>query len=395
LNFNQFFTSKLIYFFPFAVIFFANLLITQIKGFEYAGQLAVFIASSSFLAIIIGLRWDVSLLTSPSNKVEENLTYGIASIFFISIVLILLFFFTYSVFGIFYPFLLLVLFASMSISISELLVNTFLKFNHSYLYVLFRSLPYILLVCFSAFGASIEIAWILSSCLSLFFLIFISIRALKGFKIEILELGINLIRQMFLKIVPTCSAVITNSIMLIWLIYIQQNFGDEVTGIWINAYRIFSLPVALIGAAFLPVLLSKLSAQKSFKKQIKKMMYFNILLLPLILIVIFIIFVFGNEIFQLLTNSSQLIDSRIMYCALFIGSLQYSLQYWKELFQSINKDTLFLFIIIIQPIIFASIYLFYFPASLVLLLNLVLATSLISFIVLLAVLTHLYFFTTE
>jgi hypothetical protein len=84
-----------------------------------------------------------------------------------------------------------------------------------------------------------------------------------------------------------------------------------------------------------------------------------------------------------------------MYGALFIGSLQYSLQYWKELFQSINRDALFLFIIIIQPLIVASIYLFYFPVSLVLLLNIVLATSLISYIVLLVVLAYLYFFTTE
>jgi hypothetical protein len=84
-----------------------------------------------------------------------------------------------------------------------------------------------------------------------------------------------------------------------------------------------------------------------------------------------------------------------MYGALFIGSLQYSLQYWKELFQSINRDALFLFIIIIQPLVVASIYLFYFPVSLVLLLNIVLATSLISYIVLLVVLAYLYFFTTE
>jgi hypothetical protein len=200
---------------------------------------------------------------------------------------------------------------------------------------------------------------------------------------------------MLLKIVPTFSAVITNSIMLVWLIYIQQNFGDEASGVWINAYRIFSLPVALIGAAFLPVLISKLSAQKSFKNQIKKMMHFNISLLPLILIVTFIIFISGRELFQLLTNTTQFIDHRIMYGALFIGSLQYSLQYWKELFQSINRDALFLFIIIIQPLIVASIYLFYFPVSLVLLLNIVLATSLISYIVLLVVLAYLYFFTTE
>jgi hypothetical protein len=395
LKFHQFFTGKLIYFVPFAVIFVANLLITQIKGFEYAGQLAVFIASSSFLAIILGLRWDISLLASPSNKVEENLIYGTISIFFISAVLISLFLLAYSVFRVFYPFLLLVLFASMSISLSELLVNTLLKLNQPCLYILFRSLPYVFLVCFSAFGASIEMTWMLSSFLSLFFLIFISKRAFKVFKIKIIKLGNNLIYQMLLKIVPTFSAVITNSIMLVWLIYIQQNFGDEASGVWINAYRIFSLPVALIGAAFLPVLISKLSAQKSFKNQIKKMMHFNISLLPLILIVTFIIFISGRELFQLLTNTTQFIDHRIMYGALFIGSLQYSLQYWKELFQSINRDALFLFIIIIQPLIVASIYLFYFPVSLVLLLNIVLATSLISYIVLLVVLAYLYFFTTE
>ena len=391
MRYHQFFTNKLIFLIPFGVIFFANLIVTQIRGFEYAGQLAVFIASSSFLAIILGLRWDISLLATPAKKSGDNLVYGLISILLLSVLLICIFFIFSIVFDVFDEFLLLIFLSSISISISELLVNIFLKFQNSYLYILFRSLPYLFLVCFVTFEVSIEITWISSSFMSLFFLALVSVRYIKRLNFNISIFPKNIINQMLLKFVPTFSAVITNSIMLLWLVYIQKNFGDEITGIWINAYRIFSLPIALMGAAFLPVLLSKLSTYESFKHQIKKMIDFNMLLLPLVIFIILTIFTFGNELFHFLTNSTQLIDIKIMLYALFIGFLQYSLQYWKELFQSINRDLLFLFIILIQPFLAVSIYLFYIPTSIFVLLNMVLVISLISFVVLLFILFYLYF----
>lgn len=395
MRYYQLFTNKLIYLFPFAIIFFANLLITQTQGFEYAGKLAVFIASSSFLAIIVGLRWDIALLTRPINESGSNLVSGLISILFLAGFLTLLIFLVFLLTNIFYEFLALILLASLSISISELLVNIFLKFNNTYSYIFFRSMPYMLLVIYSSAGLSIEATWILSSFTSLLFLLFVTMRYSTRLNFQFPQSISCIADEMILKLVPTFSAVITNSIMLLWLIFIQQNFGDEVTGIWINVYRIFSLPIAIMGAAFIPLLLNRLSYQKSFKDQILSMTNFTLLLVPIIFFVFLSITAYGNEIFQLLTNSSNFIEVQIMYLGLFIGFFQYSLQFWKELFQSINKDSLFIWVVIIQPFIAIWIYIFYIPASFIFLLNIILLISLASFIILLTLLVYLYFFIVE
>ena len=183
--------------------------------------------------------------------------------------------------------------------------------------------------------------------------------------------------------------------MLFWLVYIQHHFGDELTGIWINAYRIFSLPIALTGAAFLPILLNSLAFQESYKSQIIKMTNFNFFLLFLSLIVMIMIFAYGNEIFKILTDSSILISSQLMLSALSIGFLQYSLQYWKELFQSIDKNLLFLLIVITQPFFAASIYFLYVPSTLIALLSLILLVSSLSLIILFLVCIYIFLFTSE
>lgn len=395
MRYNKVFSGKFIYLIPFGLIFLINLFITQIKGFEYAGQLAVFLASSSFLAIILGMRWDVSLLTKPLDKSGMNIIYGLISIAVISIFFFCLLIMAYFFSGIFNTSLGLILLASVLIAISELLINIFLKFKKSSYYLIFRSLPYIFLFFISFLDFSIEASWIFSSLFSLFLLVLISAKyffELNFIHIESLTFAIN---EIALKIIPTISAVVTNSIMLFWLVYIQHHFGDELTGIWINAYRIFSLPIALTGAAFLPILLNSLAFQESYKSQIIKMTNFNFFLLFLSLIVMIMIFTYGNEIFKILTDSSILISSQLMLSALSIGFLQYSLQYWKELFQSIDKNLLFLLIVITQPFFAASIYFLYVPSTLIALLSLILLVSSLSLIILFLVCIYIFLFTSE
>ncbi len=395
MRYNKVFSGKFIYLIPFGLIFLINLFITQIKGFEYAGQLAVFLASSSFLAIILGMRWDVSLLTKPLDKSGMNIIYGLISIAVISIFFFCLLIMAYFFSGIFNTSLGLILLASVLIAISELLINIFLKFKKSSYYLIFRSLPYIFLFFISFLDFSIEASWIFSSLFSLFLLVLISAKyffELNFIHIKSLTFAIN---EIALKIIPTISAVVTNSIMLFWLVYIQHHFGDELTGIWINAYRIFSLPIALTGAAFLPILLNSLAFQESYKSQIIKMTNFNFFLLFLSLIVMIMIFAYGNEIFKILTDSSILISSQLMLSALSIGFLQYSLQYWKELFQSIDKNLLFLLIVITQPFFAASIYFLYVPSTLIALLSLILLVSSLSLIILFLVCIYIFLFTSE
>ena len=125
MRYNKVFSGKFIYLIPFGLIFLINLFITQIKGFEYAGQLAVFLASSSFLAIILGMRWDVSLLTKPLDKSGMNIIYGLISIAVISIFFFCLLIMSYFFSGFFNTSLAFILLAAVLIAFSDLLLYIF------------------------------------------------------------------------------------------------------------------------------------------------------------------------------------------------------------------------------------------------------------------------------
>ena len=69
---TQFFDSKNLsrplVIIPFGLIFIVNLIITQVNGFGYAGELAIFSAASSFLAILFSMQWDIEILIRDKDK---------------------------------------------------------------------------------------------------------------------------------------------------------------------------------------------------------------------------------------------------------------------------------------------------------------------------------------
>ena len=77
---------------PFGLIFVTNLLITQINGFEYAGELAIFSGSSSFLAILFGMQWDIEVLVRNKEKLLSSIYSGIATVTFLFLLSLILYF---------------------------------------------------------------------------------------------------------------------------------------------------------------------------------------------------------------------------------------------------------------------------------------------------------------
>ena len=73
-------SHKSLFIIPFGLIFVVNLLITQINGFEYAGQFAVFYGASSFIAILFGMQWDIEVLVRKRKMLEFSIFYGMFTV---------------------------------------------------------------------------------------------------------------------------------------------------------------------------------------------------------------------------------------------------------------------------------------------------------------------------
>ena len=273
------------------------------------------------------------------------------------------------------------------IALIELLLCILLKKGRVFLYLLFRSMPYVILLILSTLNLSSLIAWVIS--LSITFLILIALN--KHFILKALfktsNIALNIFSQIKIKTIPTVSALISNSIILFWLLYIQATHDSSIVGIWVNAYRIFGLPVALAGAALMPYILNQFSNMPSKKQKIILMVKFNFFLLMILLAALIFIALFGMDVFIFLTDSQNLIDKSILFLAAMIAFVQYSMQFWKDLFQSIRKDLLFLSVILLQVIlgIFCYFYQSVIPLDLIFIQILVIA-SFSYFILLLTIL---------
>ncbi|MDB9885293.1 hypothetical protein OAC94_01655 [Gammaproteobacteria bacterium] len=376
------------------MIFFSNLFITQNRGFDYAGELAIFMASTSFVAIIVGMRWDIEILTKSIDLAGKNILNGAFSIILLSSVLLLLYLATsliqQNINYVFYA----IVFSAFFLAFYELLSNFLLKLNKINFFLVFRCLPYILLMLFSSTQITLitsEIAWFCSILISFLMLVTISWGQLIRLKLFHLESLTSRIHALYSKIIPMISALITNSIILLWLLIIHRNFGEEIVGIWVNLYRIFPLPFALIGAVFLPFYLHSLSSKSSQKKQILKIGELHTAMLVLFLACLAISFFYGNELFQLLTGSKQSIQPTAIYCTLGIGLFQYSLLNWRDLFQSIGREKIFLSVIAIQPISAIFLYFSYIQFSFIGLLLIILAISAFSYFMALILIVYLYY----
>ena len=84
---------------PLFVIFFSNIFITQIKGLLFIGEIAVLAGISSLIAIFIGHRSDIEILSNPQNQALNNLKKSLQGIIMLIIFLVPILVIAYSFFG--------------------------------------------------------------------------------------------------------------------------------------------------------------------------------------------------------------------------------------------------------------------------------------------------------
>ena len=319
---------------------FSQLLILYFYGISYSGSLAYIGAVSTFLAILICLRWDIEILVSKYQKLSENLHDASVTIAFMTIIIV----FLNSLFGNFIP--IHVILSALAIAIHESLVAILFVQKKIYIYSFFRTLPAIALVFFAFLGFGPDIIWPASFYVSVFFLIiYFKNLFIKAF------LNSSIQRVKDIKILNMINAAITATTFsffsALFIIIINHYYGDDYVGLWANTIRIFNSALIFLLAASLPFALNMLRDKNFAFEKVTIFFYLWFLLLPLIIISFLIVSNYGISIFSIfktfdfeITNTNLSIIFLIGTAISFIGSTQ-------GLYQALNKSiTLFLMILI-------------------------------------------------
>ena len=341
---------------PFLFVFTFNLFITQINGFEFAGRLALFALLSSFFSLFLGMRWDLEILLKKKEYIPNSLQSGLFAVTFLGFLLSSIAYLIDLHSIISFNIYVLILSAILT-SIHELFINILLKVGKLTTYILFRSLqPLILFVlCISTNDG--PISWFISYVIVTSLLLLFSRGNFRKSHFHFISRAE--IQKIFVhKISPTLSSLITNSIPLLWLYLISMNFGERDAGLWINIYRIFNLPTVFLGASILPFLLGIMGEKENVFEKFRSLYNFYSLVLLLMLGTLLISYFFGDKIFSFLTGYDQTLVTDLIIILILLGFMQYSLQYFKEIYQSINKNNFFLSIMVLELIVVISLFSF-------------------------------------
>ena len=179
---------------------FAQLLILQLYGIGYSGSLAYIGVISTFLAVLINLRWDIEIMISNDQALYKSLLDASLTIILMTAIIFLLNLITGSILPIH------IILSGIAIAIHELLVSILFVQRKIYIYSLYRSIPAIALIFFALIGYEPEIIWPASFMLSVFFLL-IYFRNL--FKKAISVMSFNIVRK--INLTSKINAAITAS----------------------------------------------------------------------------------------------------------------------------------------------------------------------------------------
>ena len=323
------------------IFLFAQLTILQLYGIGYSGTLAYVGAVSTFLAVLINLRWDIEIMVSNHTTLHESLFDSSITIFLMTIIVSCL----NVVFG--SPLPIYIIFSAFFIAIHELLVSILFVQNKIYTYSIFRAIPAIALILFALIGFQAEIIWPASFFVSVFFLI-IYLNAL--FIRAITELSIKRIKKIkFLqKFYAAITATTFSFFSALFVIIINFYYGNEYVGLWSNTIRIFnSLLIFLLGAS-LPFVLNEIRVKNNTSEKVKTFLFLWLLICPLIILSFFITSNWGVNILSLFVDYDFEVPSIYLgYIVLvaisisFVGSSQ-------ALYQGINKSIILLGFIFIS-----------------------------------------------
>ncbi len=358
----------------------AQLMILQMNGIGYSGTLAYVGAVSTFLAVLINLRWDIEIMVNNHQTLHESLFDS--SITIILMTFIVLFFNT--IIG--SPLPAYIILSAIIIAIHELLVSILFVQKKIYIYSFFRTIPAISLILFALVNLEAEIIWPASFFISVLFL---SIYYRTLFRKAIS--GINISRIKKIKFLHKFNAAITATTFsffsAFFVIVINFYHGSDYVGLWSNTIRIFnSLLIFLLGAS-LPFVLNIIRDKETNSEKVKMFFYLWISFCPLIVLSFFAVSNWGQYILSFfMTYDFEVSNAYLSYIVLisiaisFVGSSQ-------ALYQGINKSILLLSMIFISAII-GFIYIFDDLFSFISLLEVFLMS--ISVLVMM-VLAHLFF----
>lgn len=339
---------------PFGLIFVVNLLITQINGFEYAGKFAVFYGASSFIAILFGMQWDIEVLVRERRKLEFSIIFGILTVLCYLII--------FSVFYILISYLqteyyLYLIIAASFIAINEILFNGLIKTKKYQNWILIKSLSPIALLILTINQVSLELTWLYAQVFPLSVLTILYLYNIDNFQFKNTLNHSPIFFQQLIKLVPiTLSTLISNSILLFCLIGITYKLGSFEAGIWVNAYRVFSLPIVLCGAIGLPFILSTIG-ENTYVNKFKLFSKYLIFIFAIVILILPIIYIYGINIFQVLTKSTYLMTGSFCLIIFLTGAAHSIIQNLRSFFQSINRTYIFLTILIIFIFFICSLFL--------------------------------------
>ena len=323
---------------------FAQLMILQIHGIGYSGTLAYVGVVSTFLAVLVNLKWDIEIMVNNHLALHESLLDSSITIFLMAFVVI----FFNSIIG--NPLPVYIILSAIIIAIHELLVSILFVQKKIYRYSFFRTIPAIALILFALVDLEAEIIWPASFFISVIFLL-IYFRTL--FKKAIS--GMNIIRIKKIKFLHKFYAAITASTFsffsAFFVIVINFYYGSDYVGLWSNTIRIFnSILIFLLGAS-LPFVLNMIRDKKTNSEKVRMFLYLWILFCPLIILSIFVTLNWGEFILSFfITYDFEVSNIYLSYIVLiavaisFVGSSQ-------ALYQGINKSVFLLGMIFMSAIV--------------------------------------------
>ena len=322
---------------------FSQLLILYIFGIGYSGSLAYIGAISTFIAVLINLRWDIEIMVNKSQRLSLSLSDASITIIFMTFAISLL----NVVFG--SPMQIYIILSALAIAIHELLVSVLFIQKKIYVYSFFRTIPAISLISFALVGFEPEMVWPASFFLSVFFLVIYFRNLLKK---AIVHMSLKRIKK--IKLINKINAAITATTFsffsALFIIIINYYYGDDYVGLWANTIRIFNSALIFLLAAGLPFALNMLRDKNFAFEKVMTFFYLWFLLLPLIVVSFFVVSNFGISIFSIfktldseITNTNLSIIFLIGTAISFIGSTQ-------GLYQAINKSITLFFMILITSL---------------------------------------------
>ena len=359
---------------------FAQLMILQMNGIGYSGTLAYVGVVSTFLAVLINLRWDIEIMVNNHNALHESLFDSSVTIILMTFIVLLF----NTIIG--SPLPAYIILSAIIIAIHELLVSILFVQKKIYTYSFFRTIPAIALIFFALVNLEAEIIWPASFFISVLFL---SIYYRTLFRKAISGMNISRIRR--IKFLHKFNAAITATTFSFFsacfVIVINFYYGSDYVGLWSNTIRIFnSLLIFLLGAS-LPFVLNIIRDKETNSEKVKMFFYLWISFCPLIVLSFFAVSNWGQYILSFfMTYDFEVSNAYLSYIVLisvaisFVGSSQ-------ALYQGINKSIFLLGMIFISAVI-GLIYIFNDLLSFVSLLEVFLMS--ISVLVMM-VLVHLLF----